>query len=388
MNGALGVNQDRLSLPASFQTQVSRPRNVLMTLDAVGGVWRYAMDLAGGLRHCGVQTVFAGLGPPPSAEQSREACETGTLTWLNVPLDWTTESEERLDVIPDLLAGLAAEHSIDLLHLNLPSQAAGLNIDLPVVVVSHSCVVTWFETVRGSDVPAGWLWQERRNRLGFDRADAVMAPSRSHADALRRSYGPIDNIEIVYNSCRFEPPPVSKEEFVLAAGRWWDEGKNGAVLDQAASLCHARVLMAGPPEGPAGQHIALRNATCLGELPHQEIMTLMAKAAIVVSPSVYEPFGLAALEGARAGAALVLADIPTYRELWNGAALFADPHNPQSFADAINRLMDDAAMRTALGGLAQRRSRDFSADAQCLSLLNVYARAMQRPCGLRQRGKL
>ncbi|WP_448324261.1 glycosyltransferase, partial [Streptomyces sp. DSM 41493] len=127
-------------------------------------------------------------------------------------------------------------------------------------------------------------------------------------------------LEVVYNSCRFEPPPVRKEEIVLAAGRWWDEGKNGAVLDQSASLCRALVLMAGPTEGPAGQHFAIRNAVRLGELPHQEVTALMAKAAIVASPSLYEPFGLAALEGARAGAALVLADIPTYRELWNGAA--------------------------------------------------------------------
>ncbi|WP_245464199.1 glycosyltransferase family 4 protein [Rhizobium sp. NXC24] len=368
--------------------QVSRPRRILMTVDAVGGVWRYAMDLAKALRPYDVETVFAGLGPPPSAEQSREACETGTLTWLNAPLDWTTESEDRLNLIPDLLAGLIEEHSIDLLHLNLPSQAACLDIDLPVVVVSHSCVVTWFDSVRGCDVPVGWLWQERRNRLGFDRADAVMVPSSSHAGALRRCYGPIANLEVVYNSCRFEPPPVRKEEIVLAAGRWWDEGKNGAVLDQAASLCRARVLMAGPTEGPAGQHFAIRNAVRLGELPHQEVTALMAKAAIVASPSLYEPFGLAALEGARAGAALVLADIPTYRELWNGAALFANPRHPRSFADAIDRLVDDGAMRTAIGELAQRRSGEFSAGAQCQALLNVYARAMQRSGSVGQRGKL
>ncbi|MEZ2224004.1 glycosyltransferase family 4 protein [Rhizobium sp. RCC_161_2] len=348
-----------------------------MTVDAVGGVWRYAMDIARALRQCDIQTIFAGLGPEPSPEQSREAREIGTLTWLNAPLDWTAECEDRLDVIPGLLARLADEYSIDMLHLNLPSQAAGLDIDLPVVVVSHSCVITWFNIVRGCELPEAWLWQERRNRRGFDRADAVMAPSRSHADALRRTYGMIANLDVVYNSTRFEPPSVEKEDFVLAVGRWWDDGKNGAVLDEAASLCPTRVLMAGPAEGPAGQHIAISHAVLLGEMPHQQVTMFMARAGIVVSPSVYEPFGLAALEGARAGAALVLADIPTYRELWNGAALFADPHDPRSFADAINRLSADGTMRTALGALAQMRSREFAADVQCLSLLNVYANAMQ-----------
>lgn len=380
MNATLGVNHSRFSPQGSFRTHPARPHRILMTVDAVGGVWRYAMDLGRALRSCGIETVFAGLGPLPSAEQSSEACNVGTLIWLNAPLDWTTDSEERLDVIPDLLAGLAQEHSIDLLHLNLPSQAVGLNIDLPVVVVSHSCVVTWFETVRGSNVPAAWLWQHHRNRLGFDRADMVLAPSRSHATALGRSYGRIVNLDVVHNACSFDPAPVPKQEFVLAVGRWWDEGKNGTVLDQAAGLCRARVLMAGPTAGPAGQSVAIGNAVCLGEMPHRDVMALMSSATVVASPSIYEPFGLAALEGARAGAALVLADIPTYRELWNGAALFADPHDPRSFADALDRLMGDGAMRTTLGELAQRRSREFSADVQCQSLLSVYSRAMHRSC--------
>ena len=39
----------------------------------------------------------------------------------------------------------------------------------------------------------------------------------------------------------------------------------------------------------------------------------------------YEPFGLAVLEAAQAGCALVLSDIPTFRELWDGAAMFVPP---------------------------------------------------------------
>ena len=36
----------------------------------------------------------------------------------------------------------------------------------------------------------------------------------------------------------------------------------------------------------------------------------------------YEPFGLAVLEAAQAGMRLVLSDIPSFRELWDGAATF------------------------------------------------------------------
>lgn len=359
---------------------VERPRRVLMSVDAVGGVWRYAMDLAEQFGLHGIETIFAGFGPPPSDAQSREAGRIGALIWSDLPLDWMVDDEHRLRAVPHFLKQLATEYAIDLLHLNLPSQAAGLDINLPVVVVSHSCVVTWFEAVHGCAVPTRWLWQYRRNRTGFDRADAVLAPSRSHAQALLHCYGPIANIEVVFNASLHEPIPSAKEDFVFAAGRWWDEGKNARLLDDAARESRWTVVMAGATDGPSGQHVLLRHALRLGEVSHAHAMALMARAAIVASPSLYEPFGLAVLEAARAGAALVLADIPTYRELWSDAALFADASDASCFCDAINRLADDKSARLELAACAQRRANRYSAENQCLRLLHIYRQAMRRSC--------
>ncbi|RVM30833.1 glycosyltransferase family 4 protein [Sinorhizobium meliloti] len=352
------------------------PRRVLMTVDVVGGVWRYAMDLAAAMRDSGVETLIVGLGPQPSPEQRREAKSIGRLEWLSAPLDWMVEDESELDRVPQLLSELALRHSVDLLHLNLPSQAARITAEVPVVTVSHSCVATWFAAVRGSGLPEAWRWQKRLNRLGFDRADLVLAPSRSHAAALTRTYGEIHDLAVVYNASRNACFVSARENFVFAAGRWWDEGKNGAVLDRAAADIDWPVVMAGACEGPNGQHLAIMHADHEGELSHDRTMTLMSRAAIVVSPSVYEPFGLVALEAARAGAALVLADIETYRELWECAALFADPGDPAAFAEAVNRLTEDAKLRADLGRRARLRSADFTVEAQRDAVLAAYRRVM------------
>lgn len=373
-------------LVSCLSEQRPQPGRILMTIDAVGGLWRYAMDLARALKEAEVETLFAGFGPVPSRQQMQEATAIGSCLWLDAPLDWMVEREERLDVIPDLLSELADEHAVDLLHLNLPSQAAGLVLDIPVVAVSHSCVVTWFEAVRGSRPPINWSWQAARNRRGFDCADIVVAPSRSHADALKRCYETLAAVETVYNCTSLMDRPATREDFLFGAGRWWDEGKNGALLDEVASITNRRVVMAGAAEGPAGQHLAIRHAKHLGERSYSETMALMARAGIVVSPSLYEPFGLAVLEAARTGAALVLADIPIYRELWDGAALFADPRDPASFADAIERLMADGDMRIELGCLAQLRSRQFSPATQCEAILRVYAQAMNNTSKLKAAG--
>ncbi|MDR9775990.1 glycosyltransferase family 4 protein [Rhizobium hidalgonense] len=351
----------------------SNRRRVVMTVDAVGGVWRYAMDLASALKPSGIEVVFAGLGPVPAEEKIAEANRLGTLVWLDAPLDWMEQDEKAVAGVPRLIADLARREAADLLHLNLPSQAAGIETDLPVIVVCHSCVVTWFAAVRSSDVPRDWQWQYRLNSAGFARADSVIAPSGSHAAAMELAYGPIPNLNIVYNSSALDPSNQPKLDIVLAAGRWWDEGKNGAALDTAAKVTRWPVVAAGANYGPKGQYLQFRHADHRGELSHERMMALARQAAIVASPSIYEPFGLAALEAARAGAALVLSDIPTYREIWEDAALFADPHQPKAFADAFNRLAGDPQQRIALGLKAQERSARFSRQAQAAAMCRIYS---------------
>jgi glycosyltransferase involved in cell wall biosynthesis len=351
---------------------------VLMTVDSVGGVWRYAMDLADALKARGMAVVFAGFGPAPSRSQVEEAERIGTLRWLDAALDWMADDRQGLAEVPDRLAALAEETGADILHLNLPSQAARLDVSVPVVAVSHSCVVTWFAGVRGTPVPDGWRWQRDLNLDGLSRADAIVAPSRSHAAMLEDVYGRLPNLRVVHNASRVLATTSDKTEIVFAAGRWWDDGKNGAVLDAAAPAMRWPLIMAGPVEGPGGQALALENADHRGALSHRQTMELMTRASIVVSPSLYEPFGLAALEAARSGAALVLSDIPTYRELWSGAALFANADDPEAFSHAVNRLIETPALRRELGQKAQDQARAFSPAAQADAMLGIYREAASR----------
>ncbi|MDW6023596.1 glycosyltransferase family 4 protein [Mesorhizobium sp. BAC0120] len=349
-----------------------RKRRILMTVDAVGGVWRYAIDLAGGLTQRGHSIVLVGVGPGPSDDQRREAERIGALVWLQSPLDWTVENEDSLEDLPAELTAVAHEHGVDLVHLNAPSQACGLEFSCPVVAVSHSCVVTWFHTVKTEAPPAPWEWQKRRNRRGFDRADAVIAPSASHAVMLEACYGPIAGLEVVHNASRAVAKSAAREHVILAASRWWDEGKNGGVLDEAASLCRWPVFAAGATIGPNGQSTSFSDVVGLGELAGEEVRALMARAAIFVSPSIFEPFGLAALEAAMAETPLVLSDIATYRELWDGAAVFFPPLDSRALAVILNEIAGDEGLRLRLGRAARRRAKEYSAERQLARMQAVY----------------
>jgi glycosyltransferase involved in cell wall biosynthesis len=352
-----------------------RPRRILMTVDAVGGVWQYAVGLAEQLASSGDAVVLAGMGPPPTNEQKRHAEAFATVTWLETPPDWMAADERELNTLSADLRRLVREHAADLVHLNAPAQAANLSLPCPVVVVSHSCVVTWFREVRGGPPKGRWSWHVDCNRLGLARADMVLAPSESHAAALRACYGAVPRLTVVHNAVPTNARQTKRENIIFAAARWWDEGKNGPVLDAAASKTAWPIFAAGPTAGPNSECLGFRHVISLGSISNTETRHLMARASVFVSPSLYEPFGLAALEAATAGTPLILADIPTYRELWADAALFFPPHNPDALADAVDHLARNASDRRKFGAAALRRSRLYTMARQAAETRAAYDKA-------------
>ncbi|MGR3824925.1 MAG: glycosyltransferase [Salipiger marinus] len=346
---------------------------VLMTCDAAGGVWTYALDLARGLRRQGIDTVLAGFGAPPSAARMAEARAVADLRWTGLPLDWTVPDRADLAAVAPALDALVAATGADVLQVNAPSQAAGLTTRARVIAVTHSCVVTWFRAVRGSDVPPAWRWQRDLNAEGMARADQVLAPSRAHADLTARCYPAAGPICVVPNAIATPAQGLHRQPFVYAAARWWDEGKDAATLDAAAALTDWPVLAYGPVARDGVAAAAFHHAKAQGSRPHADLRRAAAEAGIFISPSVYEPFGLAALEAAAGGAALVLSDIPTYREIWADAALFAPPGDAAAFAARINDLSRNDQLRARLAEAGQRRARQFCPDRQARAMAALFA---------------
>ena len=299
------------------------PLRLLMTTDAVGGVWRYSVDLADGLAAFGIETVLAVLGPPADAAQRREAEAVQGLRLVStgLPLDWTAKVPAELDRASERLASLAALVGAGSIHLHAPALVGAVRWPAPVVVVAHSCVATWWRAVRGGAMPADFAWRTAATQAGLMAADAVIAPTAAHGRAVEAVYGPMP-VQVVHNGSRARRAEAQRRLAVLTAGRLWDEGKAIAWLDRAVAGLGAPVLAAGPIRGPDGPTASYDHVQLLGNLGPDALARNYAGATVFASMARYEPFGLAVLEAAQAGMALVLSDIPTFRELWDGAAIF------------------------------------------------------------------
>jgi len=167
-----------------------------------------------------------------------------------------------------------------------------------------------------------------------------------------------------------------KEACVLTAGRLWDEAKNVALLDRAAAALDWPVFAAGPLQGPDDGPRHFAHFSLLGALPPAALARWYAKAAVFASPARYEPFGLAVLEAAQAGAALVLGDIPSFREIWGEAAVFVDPEDAAGLAAALRALLAEPARAAALGAAARDRARRYPVAAMVQRTLDLYHRLL------------
>jgi glycosyltransferase involved in cell wall biosynthesis len=348
-----------------------RPR-LLLTTDAVGGVWTYALDLARALAAADDTITFlAVLGPGPSAGQLTDAAAVPGLHLINtaLPLDWTAAEPAEIRSAAAVLAGLAAEAEVHRVQLHTPALAVA-DYCTPVVSVVHSCVATWWAAVRTGPLPADLAWRADLVREGLDRSDLAIAPTRAFAEAIAERYGLRHLPEVVHNgrapgavASGGEPAP-----FALTAGRLWDAGKNVAAFDRAAALASVPFRAAGPLTGPDGSAATLAYAEALGALSTEALAGLLAQRPIFVSPALYEPFGLAVLEAAQAGCALVLADRRGFRELWEGAALFVSPEDERAIADAVDHLLASPATRQTLGGAARARSAELTPQAMASAM--------------------
>jgi glycosyltransferase involved in cell wall biosynthesis len=108
--------------------------------------------------------------------------------------------------------------------------------------------------------------------------------------------------------------------------------------------------------GGAGAAAPPRHVRSLGPVPDEHLPGLYAGARAFVLPSLHEGFGLTCLEAMACGVPVVAADAGALPETCGEAARYADPHDPEAIADAIDQALDDDALRAA----GPRRAREFT----------------------------
>ena len=113
-----------------------------------------------------------------------------------------------------------------------------------------------------------------------------------------------------------------------------------------------------------------------GRVSDTELAALYNGATVMVHPSHYEGFGLPVVEAMACGAPVITTTRSALPEVAGDAAVLVDSEDPDAFAEAIQRLVDDDELRQAMGRRSRAQAAGFTPAQLGRSTLEGYAKTV------------
>ncbi len=219
------------------------------------------------------------------------------------------------------------------------------------------------------------------------RAAAVVCPSQFAADEVASVLG-ATRVTVVHNGVDdrfFSAEPLSdaalaergvRRPFVLHAGgstqRKNLDGLAAAWPIVRAACPEAGLVLVGPPDERRDRLFAgLAGTVRTGRLDDATAAGMMAAASAVVVPSVYEGFGLPALEGMAAGTPVVAARRASLPEVCGDAAYLVEPDGP-GLAEGVLAALTDTRATSSMVERGRARAAGFTWEACAAAHAEVW----------------
>jgi glycosyltransferase involved in cell wall biosynthesis len=120
-----------------------------------------------------------------------------------------------------------------------------------------------------------------------------------------------------------------------------------------------------------------RHVTELGYVSDETLAALYSRALCLVYPSFYEGFGLPPLEAMTYGTPVIVSNTSSLPEVCADAALYCEPSSPQTLANAIDTLQNDAELQQRLSQAGKERSATFTWKLCARSMLDHLCSTLQ-----------
>jgi len=344
-----------------------------------GGLARHVAELSQALAAQGLEVTVITEAPAPEKRRSRSR-ESGvdviraTPTPGPAPLDFLDEVKQSNFALVREAVAAHQRHPFDLVHAHdwlvaFAAQTLKHAFRLPLVATIHA---TEAGRCRGNFSPMQRYIHQTEWLLSYE-AWRVIVCSRAMWDEVRREFScPADKMHLIPNGVdlrKFEQPGQKAlsaclarpgESAILFVGRLvWEKGLQVAI--RALRLLReggraARLFVVGTGDTERYREIARDEAVAgavefLGYLDDAALMRTYRDADVVVIPSLYEPFGIVALEALGAGKPTVVSDVGGLADIVEDGVTGrkVPPDDPQALAEAIAGLLTSPSLMAKLG---------------------------------------
>ena len=375
----------------------------------IGGLGRHVHHLATALAAAGHQVMVLSRRPfdtDPSTHPTTDDLHEGVR--VVAAAQDPHEFDFGADMMPWALAmghsmlrsGLGAGFVPDVVHAHdwlvaHPAIALAEFFDVPLVSTLHATEAGrhsgWINGSISRQVHALESWLARES-------DSLITCSASMRDEITILFGPLrTDVHVIRNGIEVARWPFAARIQHAGPARLLYVGRleyEKGIHDLIAALPRIRRIHPGTTLTVAGEgtqldwlieearkHRVLKATTFHGHLNHDELLAALHHTDAVVLPSHYEPFGIAALEAAAAGAPLVTSDVGGLGELVinEQTGMSFAPRHIAGLATAVRQVLDDPdqAQRRAIAA-RERLTSDFDWGTVAEESAQVYLSAKRR----------
>lgn len=347
-----------------------------------GGIGRYAWSLATNLPQTGIAvTPFAAGDIPTEWQPSLPGYKN--IGWPNGPLRYELWHRLRRPVI---------RVPSDVIHA--PSLAIPPPGRVPLVVTAHDLA---FLRHPNAFTRRGVAFHRRGLAITYREAAIVLTASQFAFDEL---------ISVGFEPRRLRLVPhgvavpatesdavITKrlrrigvqQPFALFVGTL-EPRKGLDTLAKAFGITRKRhpdlsLVIVGPQGWLAVPALDGPGIRALGHVDELTLDALYHRAELCAVPSLYEGFGLPALEAMARGCPVIASSGTSLTEVVGASGLLVPPNDVEAWTDALQSLLDDPTARNELATLGRERSQQFtwSASAQAHAAAYKDAVEMTRP---------
>lgn len=310
---------------------------------------------------------------------------------------------------PATVFGLGIAHrfgDFDLFHS--PADIVPLALGCPWVVTIHDLMWVEAPELASAYLPvrlANGLWYRANFARAIAGARRVIAISAATRDAIARVYPKhADKVRVIHHG--FDPARHSADRggarelldpWLPRDARYSLIVGQGSPYKNHARMLRAFVRAVGTDERhklvmvrrfsrvDSEMEALLRKpevARVVVPISHVDdavLFTLYRHAHMLLFASLYEGFGLPALEAMGFGVPVLASTAPAVLEVTGDAALHADPTDERDLADKIRHLDRETELRNRLVARGRERTRQFSWEQAARATLDVYREAAERP---------
>jgi len=264
---------------------------------------------------------------------------------------------------------------------------------VPAVVTVHDLV--WRESA--DSMHAGRrLTEAMLMPSALRRAARIIAVSTATAEAIARHYPAVEaRVCVIPEAATLSPNATGsfvarspQVPYMLFVGTFEPRKNLARVLDayealRARGVTSHRLVIAGNPgwkDAALQTRIAEPSAgvEVRGFVDDEVLGSLYAGADFVVTPSIYEGFGLVVADALIFGKPVITSNVSSMPEVAGDAAILVDPLDVNELVRAMTALISDRELHARLCNKARQRSSTYSWDATAAQTLGVLQEAAAR----------